>query len=235
MRTLIKTDKNGTRYYEETCRCWKCSGTGTYTWGAVVNGATQYAGVCFACQGSGVTVETVKEYTPEHQAKLDAQRAKREAKRQAEREAKEAELRAEREKAEAERKAKEAEIQAKRELSQYVGNVGDKLEIAVTVIYEAEYEVPSFKGWGTDYIKVYGMEDENGNAIIWKTTGRLTKEHVYDEYGHTETLYAHKGDKLTIKGTIKEHNEYKGQKQTLLNRVKLISIKQTAENGGAEA
>ena len=228
--TYIKTDKNGTKYYADYT-CHRCGGQGG-------SDAWAYTGwTCYECNGAGtlLTPRIIKEYTPEHQAKLDAQRAKREAKRQAEIEAKEAELRAEREKAEAERKAKEAEIQAKRALSQYVGNVGDKLEIAVTVIYEAEYEVPSFKGWGTDHIKVYGMEDENGNAIIWKTTGRLTKEHVYDEYGHTETLYAHKGDKLTIKGTIKEHNEYKGQKQTLLNRVKLISIKQTAENGGEEA
>lgn len=216
--TYIKTDRNGTKYYADYT-CHRCGGQGgSDSWA--------YTGwTCYECGGKGslVTPRIIKEYTPEHRAKLDAEIAKRQAKRQAELEAKEVELRAEEERAEAERQAKEAEDKAKRELSQYVGNIGDKLEIAVTVAYVATYEAPSFRGWGTDTIHVYGMEDENGNAIIWKTTGSLKKS------SKSETVSAHKGDKVTISGTIKEHNEYKGQRQTILNRVKLVSIEQLAE------
>ena len=74
MKRLVRTDKNGTRYFEEECKCWKCGGSGTYYWGAVINGSPSYAGMCYACEGSGVVIAKTKEYTPEHQAKLDAQR-----------------------------------------------------------------------------------------------------------------------------------------------------------------
>lgn len=34
-------------------RCIKCSGTGTYKWGAVVNGVSQHSGKCHSCGGTG--------------------------------------------------------------------------------------------------------------------------------------------------------------------------------------
>ena len=86
-KTLIKTDKNGTKYFREECKCTKCGGTGTYRWGACINGNYMFSGVCYDCGGSGFTVETTKEYTDEHRAKLDAQRAKRQQARDEEREA----------------------------------------------------------------------------------------------------------------------------------------------------
>jgi DnaJ-class molecular chaperone len=33
--------------------CEKCKGTGTYSWGAVVNGQPQHSGTCFSCRGTG--------------------------------------------------------------------------------------------------------------------------------------------------------------------------------------
>ena len=33
--------------------CIKCHGTGTYRWGAVVNGVPSKSGTCFSCQGTG--------------------------------------------------------------------------------------------------------------------------------------------------------------------------------------
>ena len=102
-KLLIKTDRNGTKYFSEDCTCWKCGGSGIYEWGAVINGHCQYSCVCYSCGGTGVVTVNSKEYTPEHEAKLQAQRAKREAKREAERMAAEAEL-----------KAKNAEIEKAR-------------------------------------------------------------------------------------------------------------------------
>jgi hypothetical protein len=34
-------------------QCAKCRGTGTYCWGAVVNGKPTHSGMCFSCQGTG--------------------------------------------------------------------------------------------------------------------------------------------------------------------------------------
>ena len=34
-------------------QCAKCKGTGTYSWGAVVNGKPTHSGICFSCRGTG--------------------------------------------------------------------------------------------------------------------------------------------------------------------------------------
>lgn len=34
-------------------QCPKCSGTGTYNWGAVVNGTPTHSGPCHSCKGTG--------------------------------------------------------------------------------------------------------------------------------------------------------------------------------------
>jgi len=38
---------------ERSGKCCKCNGTGTYSWGAVVNGRPSKSGTCFSCQGTG--------------------------------------------------------------------------------------------------------------------------------------------------------------------------------------
>lgn len=66
-KILIKTDRNGTKYYRVKDICPRCGGRGEYIRG--IN-----FGVCFLCHGTGVKEYTVKEYTPEHAAKLEARR-----------------------------------------------------------------------------------------------------------------------------------------------------------------
>jgi DnaJ-class molecular chaperone len=34
-------------------QCIKCSGTGTYKWGAIVNGKATHSGDCHSCRGTG--------------------------------------------------------------------------------------------------------------------------------------------------------------------------------------
>jgi hypothetical protein len=38
---------------ERPGQCCKCHGTGTYSWGAVVNGKPSNSGTCFSCPGTG--------------------------------------------------------------------------------------------------------------------------------------------------------------------------------------
>ena len=66
-KILIKTDRNGTKYYRVKDICPRCGGCGDYIRG--IN-----FGACFLCHGTGVKEYTVKEYTPEHAAKLEARR-----------------------------------------------------------------------------------------------------------------------------------------------------------------
>lgn len=36
-----------------TCKCARCQGSGTYYWGASVNGVMSHSGTCYACEGKG--------------------------------------------------------------------------------------------------------------------------------------------------------------------------------------
>ena len=72
---LIKTDKNGTKYWKDDV-CPKCNGSGYINYYSHVA-----AGVCFLCGGSGFHTTTWKEMTPEYAQKLaDKRLAKMRAK-----------------------------------------------------------------------------------------------------------------------------------------------------------
>ena len=51
---------------------------------------------------------------------------------------------------------------------------------------------------------MYKFRDVDGNVFIWWTSSSLNLDHV-----------------LTVTGTVSEHSEYEGVKQTLLKRCKL--------------
>lgn len=69
---LIRTDKNGTQYYESS-DCPRCGGTGFIQYYGHVEG-----GVCFKCQGSGFSgIRHWKVYTPEHAAELEQRKEDR--------------------------------------------------------------------------------------------------------------------------------------------------------------
>ena len=223
MATLIRVDRNGTKYYEGMIECDRCGGVGIYYIG-VHNGQPLPSwvdnGVCFKCGGTGKVEGKWKEYTPEYEAKLEARRkAKAEkwaqdhaeeiAKAEAERKAKEE---AERIAREAEEQARLAEEQRIRELkakSQHIGAVGDKIALEATLEKSAWFEIPSFRGFGTDTMHVYTFRDSQGNALVWKTSKGLGIE---------------SGTKVMLKGAIKEHNEYQDEKQTVLTRCKIEEV-----------
>ena len=204
MSKLIRVDRNGTKSYEGMVTCDRCGGAG---------GADQWAytgWTCFKCGGTGKVFDKWKEYTPEYEAKLNARRqAKAEqyerehaeeiAKAEAERKAKE----------EADRIAREAEekrIKEQKAISQHIGSIGDKIELDAVLEKSAWFEIPSFRGFGTDTMHIYTFRNESGDAIIWKTSKGLGIEN---------------GEKVHVKGTIKEHSEYDNEKQTVLTRCKV--------------
>lgn len=94
--------------------------------------------------------------------------------------------------------------------SQYVGSVGDRLNLQVTFVKRFTYEVASFRGWGTDHMAINTFKDDDGNCFIWKSTSAY--------------FNVAEGSKVRLKGTVKEHSEYKGTKQTLLQRCKVEEL-----------
>ena len=81
--------------------------------------------------------------------------------------------------------------------NEYVGNIGDKIEFQIADIKSTGRE--DFYG---NYIFYHTFKDDKGHVIIWKTQKAVNKEDIGK----------------TIKGTIKDHTEYKNIKQTYITR-----------------
>ena len=86
----------------------------------------------------------------------------------------------------------------------YVGEVGGKLkDVSVTFT-----KIREFAGyyWTTYFVE---FVDEQRHCLVWKTNkGNVTEFKV--------------GDKFVLSATIKAHDEYKGLKQTMVTRAKLV-------------
>ena len=77
-KTFIKEDRNHAKYFAVVEACPACAGTGNLPEYYMIDG-----GICYTCKGSGIHCYNDKEYTPEYEAKLRADRLGREEKAQA--------------------------------------------------------------------------------------------------------------------------------------------------------
>lgn len=102
---------------------------------------------------------------------------------------------------EIEKEEKKLAEQLNKKPSNFVGDIGKRLEIELTYKKHFSYETK----WGIT--KIYLFEDAQGNIYKWSTTNYIEKE---------------EGENLKLKGTIKAHDEYNGEKQTVLTRCKVI-------------
>ena len=81
-------------------------------------------------------------------------------------------------------------------------------DLDVVLEKRAWFDVPSFRGFGTDTMYVFTFRDQQGNALVWKTGKGL----IYEA-----------GTQVHLTGTIKDHSEYKDEKQTVLTRCKVTA------------
>ena len=86
-------------------------------------------------------------------------------------------------------------------VSEYQGEVGDKLELYVTI--ESAIPLEGYYGRSTMYV----MHDDCGNIYVWNTA---TKDWEVGEEHH-------------ITGTVKDHKTYKNVKQNWLTRCKEVN------------
>lgn len=83
--------------------------------------------------------------------------------------------------------------------SDFIGEVGDKVTVNVTRI------ILKNEGYGDfGYYYTYEVLDNNNNIIVFNSSKRFPE--VVEK----------------ITGTVKKHNEYRGIKSTVLNRVKVV-------------
>ena len=195
--------------------CPRCAGTGYWSRGHRIEN-----GICFKCGGSG---DNRTEFVPvkKYAQKLKREKAAREKKvaKRLEKINKRKEKMLEGQRNWCEKNGfgritfdEKNELEKKRRIEKqekavFLGEVKEILELTVT--YEKKFSV--YSQYGTVF--VYKFSDDNGNVLIWKTSTGL-----YYSYGAKE------GDKIQIKGRVKEHNNYKGEKQTVLTRCKVKKI-----------
>lgn len=118
---------------------------------------------------------------------------------------------------------KEAELK-KDAVSEYVGTEGEritaKLSYTKTISFRSD--------WDDGFIYYHFFKDEKGNVYKWSTSIGTYKIHLKgvnkngreiddDFYFDYEV-----GKEYLIKGTIKAHSEYKGVKQNVLTRCKIL-------------
>lgn len=83
---------------------------------------------------------------------------------------------------------------------EFIGDVGDRLELWVTV--EKSIELDGYYGRSTMHV----MYDDDGNTYVWTTGSKSWSE----------------GTEHHIMGTVKDHKTYKGIQQTILTRCKEV-------------
>jgi len=105
-------------------------------------------------------------------------------------------------------------------MSNYVGEIGKRVNLNLTL--KNEYSYPTYFGYRTQDNYIYTFEDAEGNVFVWKTTSLICIDHEVN--GCLMPEFVRKGDSFECKATIKEHSEYKGTKQTVITRVKVLTI-----------
>ena len=118
-------------------------------------------------------------------------------------------------------------------MSNYVGSVGAKVSDDLKLINCYEYTDYKFSYYGTTHY-IYTLKDAEGNVYVWKTTALMAMVMKDDSLKASEglrkddTYYIRKGDVIHLVGKVKEHSEYKGTKQTVLTRCKVVELVEVA-------
>lgn len=99
-------------------------------------------------------------------------------------------------------------------VSEYIGNVGDKVSVKVTYLNSYTYST----NFGSSYIHLFS--DDNGNIFKWSTNSKLEYTVKDNHSNYSQWYYLDKGATIQLSGKIKDHNEYRNQKQTVLTRCK---------------
>lgn len=110
-------------------------------------------------------------------------------------------------------KAELAKQETNSRATKYVGNVGDKIQIEVKSIRVLYRKSNSMFSYYAEPSSVYEIIDNDGNTFICYSTKDLLNAKL-------------------LKATIKGYNDYRGIKQTIITRAKVL---ETADNSGISA
>lgn len=127
------------------------------------------------------------------------------------------------------RKAFVKAVEEQKAHSAFLGVANERMEFKLHVDKIVEVEVQKFSYYDSSTMYIYLMRDEAGNRIVYKTKTVLGLSVKGDNFNEFFPVLE-KAD-IELKATIKAHAEYKGEKQTIIQRAKvtLIESKETEE------
>ncbi|ASW31838.1 hypothetical protein I5G86_gp07 [Mycobacterium phage DarthP] len=197
--------------------CGRCGGSGIYTW---YNSMGKCQGSCFGCWGMGKVERSLSVNVARRDARIDAVMREHG-------DALAAEWQAADEAAAAAELAREVAAdhdealreQARRAAlnNNTIGAEGERLRnLDAEVVVSSGFDRDKFNGYGTEYVKLVVFKLADGRVLKATSTGM--------------SLYGlNRGDKVRVTGTVKGSGEYKGQVQTILQRVKVEVVEKAPE------
>jgi hypothetical protein len=114
-------------------------------------------------------------------------------------------------------KARSDAENAKRASSDHAGAVGERITITATIERVNSFERPAFNAsWAKETVWISALRDTAGNVLVLKSG----------------TYLGQKGSSIVLKATVKEHGDYKGEKQTIIQRPHVISLVEHQDDAG---
>lgn len=99
--------------------------------------------------------------------------------------------------------------QARKAATQHLGEVGERLTVKVTVVRVGSYtRSQMIATWLQETVWITTMRTDEGHVLVIKSPS----------FHHRE------GKIMTLKATVKDHDEYAGEKQTIVNRPKVAEV-----------
>lgn len=175
----VEFEKNGKPWIKAAESCPRCGGSGRYP-------SREYQGICLQCQGDGYILTQKRILSDKEKAQRERAKARKTARIQAQVEAQAQERAKAEAEAEAKRLAEEEAKKAALSKLQWVGTVGEYIELTLTLKTCKSFE-NNFGGY--NYFQV--METPEGNKVIYSGSKYLFSEQ----------------DTITRKFKVKSHEE----------------------------
>lgn len=111
----------------------------------------------------------------------------------------------------------EAKLKALRDFSgsEWVAEPKKRIDLDLTLVDVYEYEATKFSYYDSSTGFIYKFRDADGNCIVWKTKKFMPEWCPDDMWNAVD---------VEVRATVKEHTEYRGVKQTVINRPQFKSI-----------
>ena len=132
-------------------------------------------------------------------------------------------------------------VEEQKARSEFMGVVSEKAEATLTVEKVITVEATKFSYYDRANQEVYLMRDEKGNRIVLKTKSWvLVPFDAEKDQNHTSWTETKKdgkeyrmmrnGDVIKAKSVIKAHSESRGEKQTIIQRLKIVALESFTEH-----